>query len=144
MVIANNKKAYFDYFILDKYEAGIELVGTEVKSVRLAKVSIKEAYVKIIKNEVYIINMNISQYSFGNIYNLEEKRTRKLLLHKKEIKKLKEKIAEKGTTLVPLSVYTNGKYIKIEIALAKGKKNYDKRHTLKEKAINMEIKKERF
>lgn len=141
MVIARNKKANFDYFILDKYECGIALEGNEVKSIRAGKVSIKESYVKIMHSELYILNMHIKAYEFSNInFKIDETRTRKLLVHKKEIRKLKEKIQEKGLTLVPLSVYTNGKYIKIEIALAKGKKNYDKRETLKQKAILLDLK----
>ncbi|AKC95608.1 SsrA-binding protein SmpB [Sneathia vaginalis] len=140
MVIARNKKANFDYFILDKFECGIELVGTEVKSIREGKVSIKESYVKILKQELFILNMHIKAYDFGNINNkYSETRTRKLLMHRKEINKLKEKIQEKGLTLVPLSVYTSRKYIKVEIALARGKKNYDKRETLKQKAIKLEL-----
>lgn len=141
MVIARNKKANFDYFILDKYECGIALEGNEVKSIRAGKVSIKESYVKIMHSELYILNMHIKAYEFSNVnFKIDETRTRKLLVHKKEIRKLKEKIQEKGLTLVPLSVYTNGKYIKIEIALVKGKKNYDKRETLKQKAILLDLK----
>ncbi|WP_277287118.1 SsrA-binding protein SmpB [Sneathia sanguinegens] len=141
MVIARNKKANFDYFILDKYECGIALEGNEVKSIRAGKVSIKESYVKIMHSELYILNMHIKAYEFSNVnFKIDETRTRKLLVHKKEIRKLKEKIQEKGLTLVPLSVYTSGKYIKIEIALAKGKKNYDKRETLKQKAILLDLK----
>ena len=140
MVIARNKKANFDYFILDKFECGIELVGTEVKSIREGKVCIKESYVKILKQELFILKMHIKAYDFGNINNkYSETRTRKLLMHRKEINKLKEKIQEKGLTLVPLSVYTSRKYIKVEIALARGKKNYDKRETLKQKAIKLEL-----
>lgn len=140
MIIAKNKKANFDYFILDKYECGIALVGNEVKSIRQGKISIKESYVKLMKNEIVILNMHVKAYEFGNINNkFEETRTRKLLLHRKEINKIAEKIKEKGLTLVPLSVYTSGKYIKLEIALAKGKKNYDKRETLKQKDIKKSI-----
>ncbi len=140
MIIAKNKKANFDYFILDKYECGISLAGNEVKSIRAGKVSIKESYVKLMKNEIVILNMHIKAYEFGNINNkLDETRTRKLLLHRKEINKIAEKIKEKGLTLVPLLVYTSGKYIKLEIALAKGKKNYDKRETLKQKDIKKSI-----
>lgn len=145
MVIARNKKANFDYFILDKFECGIELVGTEVKSIREGKVSIKESYVKILKQELFILNMHIKAYDFGNINNkYSETRTRKLLMHRKEINKLKEKIQEKGLTLVPLSVYTSRKYIKVEIALARGKKNYDKRETLKQKAIKLELRQKKL
>lgn len=140
MIIAKNKKANFDYFILDKFETGIELKGNEVKSIRQGNVSIKEAYVKIMKGEIFIINMHIKAYSFGNInYNLDETRTRKLLLHRREINKISIKINEKGLTLVPLTVYTSGKYIKLEIGVAKGKKNYDKRETLKRKDIKKSL-----
>ncbi|MBS9784502.1 MAG: SsrA-binding protein SmpB [Oceanivirga sp.] len=140
MVYAKNKKASFDYFLLEKYETGIELIGTEVKSIRLAKLSVKEAFVRIIKDELFILNMHISPYEFGNINNVEETtRPRRLLMSKKEILKLKEKTKEKGLTLVPISVYAKGRYIKVEIALAKGKKNYDKRQSLKEKDINRRI-----
>lgn len=140
MIIAKNKKANFDYFILDKFETGIELKGNEVKSIRQGNVSIKEAYVKIMKGEIFVINMHIKAYSFGNInYNLDETRTRKLLLHRREINKISIKINEKGLTLVPLTVYTSGKYIKLEIGVAKGKKNYDKRETLKRKDIKKSL-----
>ncbi len=140
MVYARNKKASFDYFLLEKFETGIELIGTEVKSIRLSKLSIKEAFVRIIKDELFILNMHISPYDFGNINNADETtRPRKLLMNKKEIRKLKEKTKEKGLTLVPVSVYAKGRYIKIEIALAKGKKNYDKRQSLKEKDTNRKI-----
>lgn len=139
MVYAKNKKAGFDYFLETKYEAGIELVGTEVKSIKLGKVSIKESFVRIIKGEVYIMNMHISSYEFGNINNTSETRVRKLLLNKKEITKLTEKIKEKGYTIVPVSIYSKNRLIKLEIALAKGKKNYDKRDVLKKKTIQREI-----
>lgn len=139
MVYAKNKKAGFDYFLETKYEAGIELVGTEVKSIKLGKVSIKESFVRIIKGEVYIMNMHISSYKFGNINNTNETRVRKLLLNKKEITKLNEKIKEKGYTIVPVSIYSKNRLIKLEIALAKGKKNYDKREVLKKKTIQREI-----
>lgn len=139
MVYAKNKKASFDYFLETKYEAGIELVGTEVKSIKLGKVSIKESFVRIIKGEVYIMNMHISSYEFGNINNTNETRVRKLLLNKKEITKLTEKIKEKGYTIVPVSIYSKNRLIKLEIALAKGKKNYDKRDVLKKKTIQREI-----
>lgn len=144
MLYAQNKKAFFDYFILDEYEAGIELVGTEVKSVRLGKVSIKEALVRIMKNEVFILNMHIKSYDYGNIYNVSETRPRKLLLNRKEIEKLKEKTKEKGFTIVPLSIYPKGRYVKVKIALAKGKKLYDKRQSLKEKEQKRQIKLEKY
>mgnify|MGYP000894488707 FL=1 len=142
MVYARNKKASFDYFLETRYEAGIELVGTEVKSIKLGKVSIKESFVRIIKNEVFILNMNVTGYEYGNIHNIDEKRARKLLLNKKEIEKLKEKTSIKGYTIVPVSIYSKNRLVKVEIALAKGKKNYDKRESLKEKTIKREIERE--
>ncbi len=130
-LIANNKKAWHDYFIEEKYEAGIELVGTEVKSIRQGHCSIKEAFIRVDKNgEVQIYGMHVSPYEKGNIFNKDPLRVRKLLLHKYEIKKLIGKMEQKGYTLVPLSVYFKGSYIKVEIALAKGKKLYDKRQDI--------------
>ena len=127
-IIANNKKAWHDYFIEDKIEAGIELVGTEVKSIRQGHCSIKEAFIRIDKNnEVMIYGMHISPYERGNILNKDPLRVRKLLLHKYEIRKLIGKIDQKGYALVPLQVYFKGSKIKVQIALAKGKKLYDKR-----------------
>ncbi len=142
MVYARNKKASFDYFLETRYEAGIELVGTEVKSIKLGKVSIKESFVRIIKNEVFILNMNVTGYEYGNIHNIDEKISRKLILNKKEIEKLKEKTSIKGYTIVPVSIYSKNRLVKVEIALAKGKKNYDKRESLKEKTIKREIERE--
>lgn len=132
-IIANNKKAFYDYFIEDKYEAGIELVGTEVKSLRMGKCSIKEAFVRIQKGEVFIYGMHISPYEKGNIFNRDPLRARKLLLHRYEIRKLQGKIAEKGYTLVPVEVYLKGGLVKVQIALAKGKKLYDKRDDIAKK-----------
>ena len=126
-LIANNKKAYHDYFIEETYEAGIALHGTEVKSLRMGKCSIKESFVRIENEEVYIYGMHISPYEKGNIFNRDPLRVKKLLLHKSEIRKMKGKIAEKGYTLVPLKVYFNRSLVKVEIGLAKGKKLYDKR-----------------
>ena len=126
-LVANNKKAYFDYFIEDKWEAGMELYGTEVKSVRMGKASIKESYIKIEKNEVFIYNMHISPYEKGNIFNRDPVRVRKLLLHRSEINKLAGKTVEKGYTIVPLQVYMKNGLVKIEIGLGRGKKLYDKR-----------------
>ena len=137
-LVANNKKAYFDYFILDKWEAGIELYGTEVKSVRMGKVSIKEAYIKIDKNEVFIYNMHISHYEKGNIFNRDPIRVRKLLLHRSEINKLTGKTAEKGFAIVPLQVYFKNGLVKMEIGLAKGKKLYDKRQDIAKKDVRRE------
>ena len=130
-IIANNKKAWHDYFIEDKIEAGIELVGTEVKSIRQGHCSIKEAFIRIDKNnEVMIYGMHISPYERGNIFNKDPLRVRKLLLHKYEIRKLIGKIDQKGYALVPLQVYFKGSKIKVQIALAKGKKLYDKRQDI--------------
>ena len=132
-LIANNKKAYHDFFIDDKYETGIELFGTEVKSIRMGKCSIKESFVRIEKGEVYIYGMHINPYEKGNIFNKDPLRVRKLLLHKTEINKLAAKIAEKGYTLVPLQVYFKGSLVKVEIGLARGKKLYDKRDDIAKK-----------
>jgi len=139
MILASNKKAYHDYFILDKYEAGIELKGSEVKSVKAGKVSIKESYVKILHNEVVIINMNVSKYDYTKVFEVDEKRTRKLLLHRKEIKKLLGKTTQEGFTLVPLTIYIKKGLVKIEIALAKGKKIYDKREEIAKKDQKRDI-----
>ena len=132
-LIANNKKAYHDYFIDDKWEAGIELFGTEVKSIRMGKCSIKEAFVKIDKGEVYVYGMHISPYEKGNIFNKDPLRVRKLLMHKSEINKLIGKTKEKGMAIVPLKVYFKGSLVKVEIGLAKGKKLYDKRQDIAKK-----------
>lgn len=140
--IANNKKAFFDYFIEDKYEAGIELFGTEVKSLRMGKCSIKESFIRIEQGEVYVYGMHISPYEKGNIFNKDPLRVRKLLLHKREIMKLSGEISQKGYTLVPLSVYLKGSLVKVEIGLAKGKKLYDKRETLAKKDQRREAEKE--
>lgn len=132
-LIANNKMAYHDYFIEETYEAGIALHGTEVKSLRMGKCSIKESFVRIENEEVYIYGMHISPYEKGNIFNRDPLRVKKLLLHKSEIRKMKGKIAEKGYTLVPLKVYFNRSLVKVEIGLAKGKKLYDKRQDIAKK-----------
>ncbi len=132
-LVANNKKAYHDYFIEEKIEAGIALAGTEVKSLRQGKCSVKEAFIRIDNGQVTIYQMNISPYEQGNIFNKDPIRPRRLLLHKKEILKLSTKIKEKGYTLVPLRVYFSGSYAKVEIGLAKGKKLYDKREDIAKK-----------
>lgn len=141
MVLARNKKAFHDYFIEDKLEAGMELVGTEVKSVKAGKVSIKESFIRIIKNEIFIMNMHITPYEFGNINNLPESRVRKLLLNRKEIEKWAANIKEQGYTIIPLSVYTKQRLVKMEIGLAKGKKLHDKREALKRKNQERDMKK---
>lgn len=137
-LIANNKKAYHDYFIEEKYEAGIALHGTEVKSLRLGKCSIKEAFIRIERGEVFIYGMHISPYEKGNIFNKDPLRIRKLLMHRKEILKLQGNIAEKGYTLVPLQVYFKNSLVKVEVGLARGKKLYDKRQELAKKDMRRE------
>ena len=137
-LIANNKKAYHEYFLEEKYEAGIALHGTEVKALRMGKCSIKEAFVRIVNDEVIIYQMHISPYEKGNIFNRDPLRPKKLLMHKAEINKLKAKIAEKGYTLVPVEVYFKGSLVKVEIALAKGKKLYDKRADIAKKDMRRE------
>ena len=132
-LIANNKKAYHDYFILETYEAGISLAGTEVKSMRMGKCSIKESFIRIENGEVFGYGMHISPYEKGNIFNKDPLRVRKLLLHRQEINKLLGKMKEKGMTLVPLKVYLKGSLVKVEIGLAKGKKLYDKRADIAKK-----------
>lgn len=132
-LIAGNKKAFHEYFIEDKYEAGVALAGTEVKSLRMGKCSIKEAFIRIDRGEVYIYNMHISPYEKGNIFNKDPVRTRKLLLHRHEIRRLEGQIAQKGYTMVPLNVYFKGSLVKIEVGLAKGKKLYDKRQDIAKK-----------
>lgn len=129
-LIANNKKAYHDYFVEEKFETGIELIGTEVKSLRMGKCSVKESFVRIRDEEVFILGMNISPYEKGNIFNKDPLRERKLLMHKKEIRKLQGKISQQGYTLVPLQVYFKGSLVKVEIGLCRGKKLYDKRETI--------------
>ncbi|MBE5833194.1 MAG: SsrA-binding protein SmpB [Butyrivibrio sp.] len=141
-LIANNKKAYHDYFIEEKYEAGISLAGTEVKSMRLGKCSIKEAWISIDKGEAYICGMNVSPYEKGNIFNKDPLRVRKLLLHKEQIRKLDQASQVQGYTIVPLEVYFNRGKVKVEIGLAKGKKLYDKRETAAKKDQQREAQKE--
>lgn len=139
-IIINNKKAFHDYFILEKFEAGIVLKGTEVKSIREGKVNIKDSFAKIIKEEIFIFNMHISPYSYGNIYNTDPLRERKLLLKKKEINRLIGLLSKKGLALIPLSVYFKNGRVKVEIALAKGKKQYDKREEIKKRDLQREQK----
>ena len=141
-LIANNKKAYHDYFILEKYEAGIVLHGTEVKSLRMGKCSIKEAFIRVENGEIYIYGMHISPYEKGNIFNKDPLRVRKLLLHKNEINKIFGKMKEQGITVVPLQVYFSGSLVKVEIALAKGKKLYDKRADIAKKDQKREAQRE--
>ncbi len=132
-LIANNKKAYHDFFILDTFEAGLALHGTEVKSLRMGKCSIKESFIRIENGEVFVYGMHISPYEKGNIFNKDPMRVKKLLLHKAEINKMLGKVKEKGISIVPLKVYLKGSLMKIEIGLAKGKKLYDKRDDIAKK-----------
>ena len=134
-IVVTNRKATHDYFILERYEAGIALAGTEVKSLRLGKANLRDSYCQIKDGEIFVYNMHISPYEKGNIFNRDPLRTRKLLLHKKEIGKLFGSTQLKGLTIVPLSVYLRNGKMKMEIGLAQGKKLYDKREALKEKAI---------
>ena len=138
-LIANNKKAYHDYFILDKIETGIALHGTEVKSLRMGKCSIKEAFVRIEKGEVIIYGMHISPYEKGNIFNKDPLRPRRLLMHKREIMRLYGKVKQDGYALIPLSVYFRGSLVKVEVALARGKKLYDKRDDAAKKDAKRQI-----
>ncbi len=141
-LVANNKKAYHDYFIDDTYEAGISLSGTEVKSIRMGKCSIKESFIKIDRGEVFVYGMHISPYEKGNIFNKDPLRVRKLLMHSYEINKLYGKIQQKGFTLVPLKVYFRGSLVKVEVGLARGKKLYDKRQDIAKKDQRREAEKE--
>lgn len=141
-LVANNKKAYHDYFIEEKYEAGIVLHGTEVKSMRMGKCSIKEAFIRIENGEMFAYGMHVSPYEKGNIFNKDPLRIKKLLLHKQEINRMAGKISEKGYTLVPLQVYFKDGLAKVEIGLAKGKKIYDKRQDIAKKDQRREAEKE--
>lgn len=137
-----NRKATFDYEILETYETGIVLTGTEIKSIRLGKANIKDSYGIIKNRELFILNMHISHYEFGNQFNHEETRTRKLLMHKAEIKKIQSMVDQQGLTLIPLKLYFKKNKAKILIGLARGKKNYDKRQSIKEKDIKRDMDKE--
>ena len=141
-LIASNKKAYHDYFIEDKYEAGIALHGTEVKSIRMGQVSVKESYIRIEKGEALLYGMHISPYEKGNIFNRDPLRVRKLLLRRAEINKIGGKLQEQGYTLVPLIVYLKGNLVKVEIGIAKGKKLYDKRESIAKKDMQREAERE--
>jgi SsrA-binding protein len=137
-IIAKNRKAYHDYFVLEKYETGIALQGTEVKSIRQGKVTLKEGFARIMKNELFLFNVHISHYTHGNIFNHDPLRTRKLLMHRKEINKLIGKTAEKGLSLIPVSMYLKKGKVKIEIALCQGKRQHDKRETIKKRDLQRE------
>ena len=138
MIEIKNKKAYFDYMILEEIEAGISLVGTEIKSVRKGSVDLKDSFITIKNNEAFVLNMYIAKYEEVNRFNHDERRTRKLLLHKKEIKKLKEKIKIEGLTLIPLKLYFKKNYVKVLVGICKGKKLYDKRASIKERDLKRE------
>jgi len=137
--IANNKKAYHDYFVDETYEAGIELVGTEVKSIRAGKVNLKDSWCSIKDGEIFVNGMHISPYEHGNIFNRDPVRVRKMLMHKKEIMKLFGLVQQKGLALVPLSIYFKGSNVKLKIGLCKGKKLYDKRASLAEKSAKRKM-----
>ena len=134
-----NRKANYSYFILDKIECGIELKGTEIKSIRKGSCDIRDSFAIVKNNEVFVLNMYISKYEEGSSFNHDERRTRKLLLHKNEIKKLREKKEREGVTLVPLEVYFKGSKAKLLLGICKGKKNYDKRETIKERDLDREM-----
>ncbi len=138
MIEIKNKKAYFDYTILEEIEAGISLKGTEIKSIRKGSVDLKDTFITIKNNEAFLLNMYIAKYEEGNIFNHDERRTRKLLLHKSEIKKLKEKVSTEGLTLIPLKLYFKKNHAKILVGLCKGKKLYDKRSSIKERDLKRE------
>ncbi|MBQ6445755.1 MAG: SsrA-binding protein SmpB [Clostridia bacterium] len=140
--VARNKKAYHDYFVLESFEAGIELFGTEVKSVRQGKVNLKDAWCSIEKGEIYVNGMHISPYEFGNIFNRDPMRKRRLLLHKREINRLYGQLKQQGLTLIPLSAYFNRGRLKIQVGLCKGKKNYDKRESIARKDAEREAARE--
>lgn len=142
MIEIKNKKVYYDYEIKDTYEAGIVLTGTEIKSIRDGKVNLKDSYAIIKNNEVFILGMHISHYKEGNIFNHDETRTRKLLLHKKEILKIRDAIEKEGFTIVPLKLYFNKDKAKLMIGIAKGKKTYDKRESIKKRDTERELQKQ--
>jgi SsrA-binding protein len=141
MIEINNKKAYFDYFIEETYEAGIVLTGTEIKSIRKGSCNLKDCYARLKNNEIFLINMFISIYEEGNRFNHDERRQRKLLLHKREILKLRDKIEKDGYSLVPVKLYLKNGRAKVLLGVAKGKKNYDKRQSIKEKDIKRDLEK---
>lgn len=138
-IIAQNKKARFDYFVEDSYECGIELEGTEVKSVKNGNVSFSDSFAEIINNEVWIRNFHISEYAFSSVFNHNPDRKKRLLLHKEEIKRLKRKVDEKGFTLIPMDFYLKNGRVKVTLGVCKGKKQYDKRETIKQRDLNREL-----
>ncbi len=138
-LVSQNRKARYDYEVIDSYEAGIVLVGTEVKSIRNGMVNLADGYAKFIQNELWLVNMHVSEYRFGNVHNHDPRRSRKLLLHKKELHKLESAIKEKGLTLIPMKLYLKNGKVKIDIGLCKGKKLYDKRESIKEKEMDRDM-----
>ena len=140
--VAANRKAFHDYFIEDKYEAGIELAGTEVKSIRQGAVNLRDAFCSVKGGEMFLYGMHVSPYEKGNIFNKDPRRTRKLLLHRREIRKLQAKVQQDGYSLIPLSLYFSGPRVKVELALAKGKKLYDKRDDIAKKDQRREMERE--
>ena len=138
-IIAQNKKAWHDYFVDEKYEAGIALFGTEVKSIRAGAVNLKDSYCSVKDGELFVLGMHVSPYEKGNIFNREPRRERKLLMHKREIMKINGMLTQKGYTLVPLSLYFSGKNVKVELGLCRGKKLYDKRDAIAAKGVNRDI-----
>ena len=138
-LVANNKKAYHDYFVEEKYEAGIELFGTEVKSIRAGSVNLKDSYCDIKDGELFVVGMHVSPYEHGNIFNRDPLRRRKLLMHKREIMKLHGLVAQKGMSLIPLSLYFKNSHVKVELGLCRGKKMYDKRDSIADRDANREI-----
>lgn len=140
-VIANNKRIYHDYVIIEELECGIVLVGTEIKSVRMSNVSLQDSYCEVKNGNLYVVGMHISPYSFGNIFNHEEKRDRKLLAHKKEIRKFNQKVKLEGLTIVPVNMYFKQGLAKVKIALCKGKKKFDKREDMKKEEAKRQINK---
>ena len=141
-VISENRKARFDYFIEDSYECGIQLEGTEVKSVKNGSISYPDGFAEIVNGEIFLKNFHISEYSFSSIFNHNPDRPKKLLLHKEEIKKINRKVEEKGYTLIPLDVYLKDGRVKVTLGVCKGKKQYDKRETIKNRDINRELQRE--
>jgi SsrA-binding protein len=141
-IITTNRKAWHEYHIIDTYEAGIALTGTEVKSLREGKASLLEAYAKIEGDEIWLVNANIPQFKQASYFNHEPKRKRKLLLHRNEIRKLTGKILEKGLTLIPLKMYFSGPYVKVELGLCRGKKQYDKRDAIKQRDVQRDVERE--
>lgn len=138
-ILAQNKKAWHDYFIDEKYEAGIELFGTEVKSLRAGQVNLKDSYCDIKDGEIFVVGMHISPYEHGNIYNKDPLRRRRLLMHKREILKLHGLVSQKGVSLIPLSLYFSGSHVKVEVGLCRGKKLYDKRESIASRDADREI-----